>query len=46
VPQAVSGHEEELADGFDEMRLASFARSQGRDGVELERARGEIEYAG
>jgi hypothetical protein len=40
--QAVTRREEELADGFAEMRFTVSAR----DGDELERASGEIEHAG
>jgi hypothetical protein len=44
--QAVSRREEELADGFAEMRFAGFVTVSARDGEELERASGEIEHAG
>jgi hypothetical protein len=40
--QAVTRREEELAEGFAEMRFAV----SGRDGEDLERASGEIEHAG
>jgi hypothetical protein len=44
--QAVTRREEELADGFAEMRFAGFVTVSARDGEELERASGEIEHAG
>lgn len=44
--QAVSRREEELADGFAEMRFAGFVTVSARDAEELERASGEIEHAG
>jgi hypothetical protein len=44
--QAVTRREEELADGFAEMRFAGFVTVSARDDEELERASGEIEHAG
>jgi len=44
--QAVTRREEELADGFAEMRFAGFVTVSARDADELERASGEIEHAG
>jgi hypothetical protein len=44
--QAVARREEELADGFAEMRFAGFVTVSARDAEELERANGEIEHAG
>jgi hypothetical protein len=44
--QAVSRREEELADGFAEMRWASFVKVSARDAEALERANGEAQHAG
>lgn len=44
--QAVTRREEELADGFAEMRFAGFVTVSARGAEELERASGEIEHAG
>jgi hypothetical protein len=44
--QAVTRREEELADGFAEMRFAGFVTVSARDGDELERASREIKHAG
>jgi hypothetical protein len=44
--QAVTRREEELADGFAEMRFAGFVTVSAREGEDLERASGEIEHAG
>jgi hypothetical protein len=44
--QAVTRREEELADGFAEMRFAGFVTVSARDGEGLERASGEIEHVG
>ncbi len=43
--QAVTRREEELADGFAEMRFAGFVTVSARDGEELELASSEIERA-
>jgi hypothetical protein len=42
--QALTGREEELADGFAEMRFASNVIVSAHDGKEPERASGEIEH--
>jgi hypothetical protein len=44
--QAVTGREEELADGFAAMRFAGFVTVSAGDVEELERTCGEIEHAG
>ncbi len=44
--QAVTRREEELADGFAEMRFAGFVTVSARGSEQLERASAEIEHAG
>jgi hypothetical protein len=44
--QAVTRREEELVDGFAEMRFAGFVTVSAREAEELDRASGEIEHAG
>jgi hypothetical protein len=44
--QAVTRREEELADGFAQMRFAGFVTVSARGAEELERANGEVEHAG
>ena len=44
--QAVTRREDELADGFAEMRFACFVTVSARGADELERASGDIEHAG